>query len=141
MPIVCENVEYKGNAPATSFLDIQSELKDRLPESLDFREVIQGIRQYEGPWQAGYPGINAYVLANPVFNRQGDLLFELRPHGQWDAAPVPSPRNKHTLDIPKDTGAEHQMDGKSSTTDMAQKSQKSEVEIGTSSEEEGGLES
>ena len=136
VPIVCEDVEYRGNAPASNFLDIQSELKAQLPTSLDFREVVQGIRQYEGQWQACYPGINAYILANPVFNRQGDLLFELRPHGQWDAAPVSSSRNKQTPQTPKDTNAEHQTGGDADTTHAEQEEETFEGENGTSSSEE-----
>ncbi|TFY58803.1 hypothetical protein EVJ58_g6189 [Rhodofomes roseus] len=101
IPIVCEKVEYKGNAPATNYLDIAAELKAQLPQLLDFKEVVQGMRQYEGACQTCYPGTNAYVLANPVFNRQGDLLFELRPHGQWNAAPAPLRQNRAASQSPK----------------------------------------
>ncbi|KAH9937112.1 uncharacterized protein B0H18DRAFT_867006 [Fomitopsis serialis] len=105
VPVVCEKVEYRGNAPATNFINIQAELQAQLPQMIDFKEVVQGMRQYEGAWQTCYPGVNAYALANPVFNRQGDLLFELRPLGQWNAAPAPprlskaSPRS--TKDVPQ----------------------------------------
>ena len=141
VPVVCENVEYRGNAPTSSFFEIQSELKVRLPDLLDFEEVVQGIRQYEGLWQACYPGIHAYLLASPVFNRQGDLLFELRPHGQWNAPPRPSFRIKQIPKNPKETSTEQQSGGQAGNSRAEQKLEKLEGENGTSSSEEDVLES
>ncbi|PIL22598.1 hypothetical protein GSI_15287 [Ganoderma sinense ZZ0214-1] len=56
-------------------------LKEAFPRKIDLDELVQEISAFEGAWQYYYPLMNAYSLASPVFNDDGDLLFELRRHG------------------------------------------------------------
>ena len=56
-------------------------LKEAFPKKIDLDELVQEISAFEGAWQYYYPLMNAYSLASPVFNDDGDLLFELRRHG------------------------------------------------------------
>ena len=56
-------------------------LKEAFPKKVDLDELVQEISAFEGAWQYYYPLMNAYSLASPVFNDDGDLLFELRRHG------------------------------------------------------------
>ena len=48
------------------------------PERVDLRELIREVNAFGGVWQYHYPLENAYSLGHPVFNDDGDLLFELR---------------------------------------------------------------
>ncbi|KAI0826877.1 hypothetical protein BC628DRAFT_226366 [Trametes gibbosa] len=56
-------------------------LRESFPEKVDLDELVQEIRAFEGSWQYCYPLANPYSLASPVFNDDGDLLFELRRFG------------------------------------------------------------
>lgn len=55
-------------------------LADALPKSINLDEAIGQFVHFEKTWRSCYPGMFAYRLAHPVFNRRGDLLFELLPH-------------------------------------------------------------
>ena len=73
------------------YMDPQGLLKQHLPASIDLAGVLSEFKTFEGTWGTIYPGTSAYTLAQPVFNRHGDLLFELRPHAQLSAsAPLPT---------------------------------------------------
>lgn len=66
-------------------------LKEAFPEKIDLDELVQEISAFEGAWQYYYPLMNAYSLASPVFNDDGDLLFELRRHGHATLRPPAAP--------------------------------------------------
>ncbi|EIW59592.1 uncharacterized protein TRAVEDRAFT_122355 [Trametes versicolor FP-101664 SS1] len=73
----------KGLTPdnAARFRSPMDMLREAFPDKVDLDELVQEIRAFEGPWQYCYPLANPYSLASPVFNDDGDLLFELRRHG------------------------------------------------------------
>ncbi|KAH9941697.1 uncharacterized protein BXZ73DRAFT_22216, partial [Epithele typhae] len=58
-------------------------LADAFPPKVDLDGLVRELRAFEGAWQYCFPlaGAGAYALASPVFNADGDLLFELRRHG------------------------------------------------------------
>lgn len=56
-------------------------LREAFPAKVDLDELVREISAFEGAWQYYYPLMNAFSLASPVFNDDGDLLFELRRHG------------------------------------------------------------
>ncbi|KAM5533454.1 hypothetical protein V8D89_012892 [Ganoderma adspersum] len=70
-----------SDGAATKFPNPMDMLKEAFPEKIDLDELVQEISAFEGAWQYYYPLMNAYSLASPVFNDDGDLLFELRRHG------------------------------------------------------------
>jgi hypothetical protein len=58
-------------------------LNEQFPKIIDFDHVIEALREaFEGCWS----GLHAYSreleVANPVFNRNGDLLLDLGLHVQ-----------------------------------------------------------
>ena len=89
-----EKSHAEGEVVSSLYTDPHKLLKDHLPSAIDLQGVLDEFKVFEGTWQAIYPGTSAYTLAQPVFNRQGDLFFELRPHAQLTASsPLPmSPR-------------------------------------------------
>ncbi|KAI0712230.1 hypothetical protein C8Q76DRAFT_845437 [Earliella scabrosa] len=66
---------------ASRFRNPMDMLREAFPPKVDLDELVQEINAFEGAWQYYYPLANAYSLASPVFNDDGDLLFELRRHG------------------------------------------------------------
>lgn len=54
-------------------------LAEALPKTIDLEAAVALFVHFEKAWLSCYPGMSAYKLAHPVFNRRGDLLFELRP--------------------------------------------------------------
>lgn len=64
------------------FPDLRQKLAEHLPKTIDLLPVLAELKVFEGVWQYGYPGLQAYCLSNPVFNHKGDIVFELRPQGQ-----------------------------------------------------------
>ncbi|PCH38353.1 hypothetical protein WOLCODRAFT_115316 [Wolfiporia cocos MD-104 SS10] len=68
-----------GESPAAKFTDPYTHLKAHLPGTVDLEAVVQELRTFEGVWHYGYIGLQAYCLANPVFDLKGDVMFELRP--------------------------------------------------------------
>ena len=66
---------------ASKFRNPIDMLREAFPAKVDLEELVQEISAFEGAWQYYYPLVNAYSLASPVFNDDGDLLFELRRHG------------------------------------------------------------
>lgn len=71
-------------------------LREAFPAKVDLDELVQEISAFEGPWQYYYPLANAYSLASPVFNDDGDLLFELRRHGATNPRMPMSPNAAHS---------------------------------------------
>ncbi|PIL22499.1 hypothetical protein GSI_15188 [Ganoderma sinense ZZ0214-1] len=66
---------------AAKFRNPMDMLKEAFPCKIDLDELVQEISAFEGTWQYYFPLMNTYSLASPVFNDDGDLLFELRRHG------------------------------------------------------------
>ncbi|KAI0632190.1 hypothetical protein C8Q77DRAFT_1158854 [Trametes polyzona] len=56
-------------------------LRDAFPDKVPLDGLVQEIRAFEGAWEYCCPPAAPYALASPVFNDDGDLLFELRRHG------------------------------------------------------------
>ncbi|KAI0356431.1 hypothetical protein OH77DRAFT_1400405 [Trametes cingulata] len=78
-PIFTKGITTEGSS--TKFRNPMDMLREAFPMKVDLEELVQEIRAFEGPWQYCYPLANPYSLASPVFNDDGDLLFELRRHG------------------------------------------------------------
>lgn len=70
-----------GNAASSLPLDPEEALKKAFAKitSVDLSEAHAEFESFEGSWHSCYPGLSAYNLANPIFTRKGDLLFELQP--------------------------------------------------------------
>ncbi|KAI0372239.1 hypothetical protein BV20DRAFT_1015644 [Pilatotrama ljubarskyi] len=78
-PVFTKGAVADGNAyKARNPMDM---LRESFPEKVDLEELVQEIHAFEGQWQYCYPLANPYSLASPVFNDDGDLLFELRRYG------------------------------------------------------------
>ncbi|KAI0632188.1 hypothetical protein C8Q77DRAFT_1158853 [Trametes polyzona] len=77
-PVFTKGVVPEGSARFRNPMDM---LREAFPVKVDLDELVQEIRAFEGPWQYCYPLANPYSLASPVFNDDGDLLFELRRYG------------------------------------------------------------
>ena len=74
-----ERAEWSGETYASLALDPEELLRSVIPSSVDLKDVVAELQLFEQVWHSCYPGMGAYDLAHPVFNRNGDLLFELRP--------------------------------------------------------------
>ncbi|KAI0667589.1 hypothetical protein C8Q78DRAFT_981541 [Trametes maxima] len=66
---------------AARFRNPAEMLRDAFPHKVDLEELVQEIRAFEGAWEYCCPPAQPYALASPVFNEDGDLLFELRRGG------------------------------------------------------------
>ncbi|KAI0335832.1 hypothetical protein GY45DRAFT_1239802 [Cubamyces sp. BRFM 1775] len=64
-------------------------LRTAFPEKINLDELVQEIHAFEGAWEYFYPLATPYSLASPVFNDDGDLLFELRRHNSGPARHAP----------------------------------------------------
>ncbi|KAL7279894.1 hypothetical protein ACG7TL_006303 [Trametes sanguinea] len=53
-------------------------LRKAFPSKVNLHELVEDIRAFEGVWEFCYPPAIPYSLANPIFNEDGDLMFELR---------------------------------------------------------------
>ena len=82
---VFAKAEFSEGA-AAMFNNPAEMLANAFPTKVDLDELVQEINAFEGAWQYYYPLLNAYSLASPVFNDDGDLLFELRRYGHGSAA-------------------------------------------------------
>lgn len=67
----------KERFPKVRPLDL---LKDSFPKETELSGLRSQIDIAADVWQSCYPGMFAYAPTDPVFNRKGDLLLELRPH-------------------------------------------------------------
>nr|VWO95625.1 Nucleoside diphosphate kinase (NDK) (NDP kinase) (EC (Nucleoside-2-P kinase) [Ganoderma boninense] len=75
---------------AAKFRNPMDMLKEAFPRKIDLDELVQEISAFEGNWQYYFPLMNTYSLASPVFNDDGDLLFELRRHSAHTVSRMPS---------------------------------------------------
>ncbi|EIW59593.1 uncharacterized protein TRAVEDRAFT_121066 [Trametes versicolor FP-101664 SS1] len=66
---------------AAKFRNPMDMLREAFPEKVALDELVQEIRAFEGAWEYCCPPAAPYSLASPVFNDDGDLLFELRRYG------------------------------------------------------------
>ena len=66
--------------------DLSTKLQEQLPDTIDFTDVLARLKAFEGPWKQSYIGMHACALAHPVFNRAGDVIFELHPQAQGAAS-------------------------------------------------------
>ncbi|PSR75858.1 hypothetical protein PHLCEN_2v8772 [Hermanssonia centrifuga] len=84
VPPSFEKSRVEGNAVPTSHTDPESLLRSnlRVPESAELGQVLSEFKTFEGIWQSVYPGTSAYDLTHYVIEKNGDLLFELRPYPQ-----------------------------------------------------------
>ncbi|KAH9891709.1 hypothetical protein C8Q73DRAFT_782384 [Cubamyces lactineus] len=64
----------------TKFRNPKDMLRGAFPEKINLDDLVQEIHAFEGAWEYFYPLATPYSLASPVFNDDGDLLFELRRH-------------------------------------------------------------
>ncbi|KAI9058443.1 hypothetical protein FKP32DRAFT_1582073 [Trametes sanguinea] len=72
--------DYSGN-DAKTLRNPADMLRAAFPRKVDLQELVEEIRAFEGAWEYCYPPATPYSLASPVFNADGDLMFELRRHG------------------------------------------------------------
>ncbi|KZT30121.1 hypothetical protein NEOLEDRAFT_1055067 [Neolentinus lepideus HHB14362 ss-1] len=73
----------------TRFTALQKLLETHLPSKIDLVELSEELQtSFCGDWKFCYPGLAAYGLVNPVFNRHGDIMFDIRPHGFSLARPT-----------------------------------------------------
>ncbi|KAH9854736.1 hypothetical protein C2E23DRAFT_63885 [Lenzites betulinus] len=88
--------------PTSWFRDPTLMLRRVFPANVELTEVVQELRAFEGPWQYCRPSmLNPYSLANPAFNEDGDLVFQLQGHrsapllqidsASWSSQPVTAP--------------------------------------------------
>ena len=87
-PFQFSKATSSGNALSALPLDPEEALKKAFAKitSVDLNEAHAEFDAFEGSWQSCYPGLSAYNLANPVFTRKGDLLFELQPASEAPAS-------------------------------------------------------
>ena len=74
-------------------------LRKRFDKAPDLAGVATLFQQFREPWKSSYPGEGAFNLTHPSFNKNGDLLFELRPFVKRGAPPTlrPKPQRRLTL--------------------------------------------
>jgi hypothetical protein len=77
-----------GSALSSLPLDPEEALRKAFAKitSVDLSEAYAEFDAFKDSWQSCYPGLSTYNLANPVFTRKGDLLFELQPASEAPAA-------------------------------------------------------
>lgn len=73
-------------------IDPEELLRQYFRETPDLHGLIHEFKGFEGTWKYSYPGNGAFNLAHPAFNRNGDLLFELRTFAAQGTAFPLSPR-------------------------------------------------
>ncbi|EMD37679.1 hypothetical protein CERSUDRAFT_105605 [Gelatoporia subvermispora B] len=79
-----EMAKVEGDAAASVFSFCENPeklLRQHLPQEVDFGLMVHELKAFEGSWRTFYAGTTAFTLANPVFNQEGDLLFELSLQG------------------------------------------------------------
>ncbi|EKM50129.1 uncharacterized protein PHACADRAFT_153519 [Phanerochaete carnosa HHB-10118-sp] len=75
-----------GEALPAFWNDPEALLRAHLPQTVDLGDVLGLFRTFEGTYTGLFPGTSAFTLANPAFNKDGDVLFELVPHTQLSAS-------------------------------------------------------
>ena len=81
---VFAHAEYTEGGTA-KFRNPTEMLRSAFPEKINLDDLVQEIHGFEGAWEYFYPLVTPYSLASPVFNDDGDLLFELRRHSSGPA--------------------------------------------------------
>ncbi|TFK50290.1 hypothetical protein OE88DRAFT_1749327 [Heliocybe sulcata] len=62
----------------TRFTPLHELLETYFPSKIDLVELSEQLQtSFCGDWKSCYPGLAAYGLANPCFNRRGDIMFDL----------------------------------------------------------------
>ena len=95
-----ERARSLGETYTSLALDPEELLRSIIPSSVDLKDAVAELKLFEQVWHSCYPGMAAYNLAHPVFNRKGDLLFELRPQtsptavGTGDSSPTSKFKSK-----------------------------------------------
>ncbi len=65
-----ESTQYEGGSASEMFTDLQTNLCANLPHVVDLKAVVDELKMFEGIWQYGYQGAQAYYLASPVLPRR-----------------------------------------------------------------------
>lgn len=68
------------NGGAKKFRNPMDMLCEVFPQKVVLDGLVEEIRGFTGTWEYCCPPAAPYSLASPVFNDDGDLLFELRRH-------------------------------------------------------------
>lgn len=89
-PVPCyQKPVIEGTVVQAFYNDPEALLRANMPQTVDLVEVLGLFKNFEGTYNGIFPGTSAFTLTNPVFNKKGDILFELRPHSQITAsAPI-----------------------------------------------------
>lgn len=91
-----EKAKTEGEVVSAFYTSPETLLKANLPASIDLGEIVGLFKSFEGIWGGIYIGTSAFTLAQPVFTKKGDIMFELYPHTQISAsAPVVARAAKH----------------------------------------------
>ena len=53
---------------------------------MELGDIYTKLKSFETPWTQCYIGMQDYRLAYPVFNRSGDIVFELCPRSAGAAS-------------------------------------------------------
>ncbi|EMD31462.1 hypothetical protein CERSUDRAFT_69274 [Gelatoporia subvermispora B] len=88
-----EMAKIEGENPASVFKFCENPeklLRKHLPPEIDLGPMVQELKAFEGGWRTFYAGASLFTLANPVFNANGDLLFELRLLGHQTVPAFPT---------------------------------------------------
>ena len=88
-----QTTKIRGELGKSIYEKTFEHLRDQFPNVIDFDHIIDELREsFEGCWT----GLHAYSreldVANPVFNRHGDLLLDLGLHVQQIAEIPGAPR-------------------------------------------------
>lgn len=88
-----QTTKIRGELGKSIYEQTFEHLKDQFPSVIEFDHIVDELREtFEGCWT----GLHAYSreldVANPVFNRHGDLLLELGYHVQQVAEVSGTPR-------------------------------------------------
>ena len=91
-----KKAKTEGEVVAAFYTSPETLLKANLPATVDLGEIVGLFKSLEGVWGGIFPGTSAFTLAQPVFTKSGDIMFELHPHSQISAsAPVVARVAKH----------------------------------------------
>ncbi|OSD07148.1 hypothetical protein PYCCODRAFT_1358933 [Trametes coccinea BRFM310] len=102
-------------------------LRKAFPSKVDLHELVEDIRAFEGTWEFCYPPAIPYSLANPIFNDDGDLMFELRcigrPIGRTPGLLSPAGRDGRTKSPLTGNGPTHEIRSRGSQSPTPAKSE------------------
>ncbi|EKM54032.1 uncharacterized protein PHACADRAFT_257621 [Phanerochaete carnosa HHB-10118-sp] len=72
-------VKAEEHGGALVYLKPETYLTEVMPTKIELDKAVAEFSYFTSSWESCYPGMSSYTLTQPVFNRSGDLLFELRP--------------------------------------------------------------